>query len=81
MTITKAFAIVTLTLGANVGAFAQTATPYHYGMDLDIDKIVSVEATPSNGGPNSIATLTYRDSHGEEQKLSYIRPDFAANQN
>lgn len=81
MTIRKTFAIVTLTLGASVGAFAQTATPYHYGMDLDIDKVVSVDATPSNSGQNSIATLTYRDSHGKEQKVSYIRPNTAANQN
>ena len=39
MTIRKTFAIVTLTLGANAGVFAQTATSYRYGMDLDIDKV------------------------------------------
>ncbi|RII74375.1 DUF2790 domain-containing protein [Pseudomonas monteilii] len=81
MTIRKTFAILTLTLGANAGVFAQTATPYQYGMDLDIDKVVSVDAAPSSGGQNSIATLTYRDSHGKEQKVSYIRPNTAANQN
>ncbi len=81
MTPSKAFAIATLTLGVSVGAFAQTATQYHYGMDLDIDKVVSVEATPTTSGQNSIATLTYRDSHGKEQKVSYIRPNIAANQN
>ncbi|MBF8722880.1 DUF2790 domain-containing protein [Pseudomonas guariconensis] len=81
MTTSKAFAIATLTLGVSVGAFAQTATQYHYGMDLDIDTVISVEDTPSISGENSVATLTYRDSHGKEQKVSYILPNTAANQN
>lgn len=82
-TLRKAFAITALTFGSSVGAFAQSteATPYHYGMDLDIAQVISVDSK-ATGSYASPATLTYRDSSGQVQKLSYIRPNTnAANQN
>ncbi|MGE7990151.1 DUF2790 domain-containing protein [Pseudomonas sp. NPDC089554] len=80
MTFSKAIAIATFTLGTSVSTFAQTATPYQYGMDLDIDHVISVDAKATTGHA-STATLTYRDSDGQVQKVSYIRPAINANQN
>ncbi|MEA5672826.1 DUF2790 domain-containing protein [Pseudomonas sp. MH2] len=79
----KAFAIATLTLGTTAGAFAQSieATPYHYGMNLDIAQVIAVDAPNSTRSHASAATLTYRDSSGQVQKVSYIHPTTAANQN
>lgn len=77
MTIIKAIAITTLTFGSSVGAFAQTASPYQYGMNLDI----AVEASGHATDHADTATLTYRDSDGKVQKISYLRPATSANQN
>ncbi|BBR54878.1 MULTISPECIES: DUF2790 domain-containing protein [Pseudomonas] len=81
MTFSKALAIATLTFGTSVGAFAQSATPYHYGMNLDIARVIAVDAPANTASYASTATLTYRDSHGKLQKISYLRPTTSANQN
>ncbi|MDF0734228.1 DUF2790 domain-containing protein [Pseudomonas entomophila] len=83
-TLRTLFAIATLTVGTSVTAFAQTteATPYRYGMNLDIAQVIAVDAPAGAKGHASTATLTYRDSSGQVQKVSYIRPNTtAANQN
>ena len=80
MTFSKAIAIATFVLGSSASAFAQTATPYQYGMDLDIAQVIAVDAKATTGHA-STATLTYRDSDGQVQKVSYIRPAINANQN
>ncbi|KIC82221.1 hypothetical protein BIW19_14460 [Pseudomonas putida] len=81
MTIIKAIAITTLTFGSSVGAFAQTASPYQYGMNLDIAQVIAVEASGHATDHADTATLTYRDSDGKVQKISYLRPATSANQN
>ena len=48
------------------------ATPYHYGQDLDIARVVSVEV-PAAGCEIVEATMTYLDSHGETRMVSYLR--------
>lgn len=80
MTLRKAFALTAtaLTLGTSAGAFATEATPYHYGMDLDIAQVVKVDAPTSTQGH---ATLTYRDSNGQLRAVSYVQPAILANQN
>ncbi|MEC4562212.1 DUF2790 domain-containing protein [Pseudomonas inefficax] len=83
MNFSKAIAIATLTFSASasVSAFAQTASPYQYGMHLDIAKVIAVDAPANATGHASTATLTYRDSDGNVQKVSYLRPTTYANQN
>ncbi len=44
MNIIKAITLATLTFGSSVGAFAQTASAYQYGMNLDIAQVIAVEA-------------------------------------
>ena len=83
MTLRKAFAltVTTLALGTSAGSFASGATPYHYGMDLDIAKVISIDAPTSAQGQASTATLTYRDSSGQLRAVSYVQPTVLANQN
>ncbi|MHC6228024.1 DUF2790 domain-containing protein [Pseudomonas sp. X10] len=75
MTIRKLFAITlaTLTLGTSAGAFAQAteATPYRYGMNLDIAQVIAIDA-PTNAQDQVVTTtMTYRDSSGRVQAVSY----------
>lgn len=51
MTIIKAITIATLTFGSSVGAFAQTASPYQYGMDTDIAQVIAVEGSSQSHRP------------------------------
>ncbi|WP_248917981.1 DUF2790 domain-containing protein [Pseudomonas entomophila] len=83
MTLRKAFALTAtaLTLGTSAGAFATEATPYRYGMDLDIAQVVKVEAPASTQGHTGNATLTYRDSNGQLHAVSYSQPTTLSNQN
>lgn len=83
MTLRKAFAVTvtTLALGTSVSSFANETTPYRYGMDLDIAKVISIDAPTSAQGQASTATLTYRDSSGQLRAVSYEQPTILANQN
>jgi len=81
MTLSKAVTIATLTFGVSVGAFAQSATPYHYGMNMDIARVIALDAPGNAASYTSTATLTYRDSDGNLQEISYLRPTTNANQN
>lgn len=81
MNFSKAIAIASLTFGTSAGAFAQTASPYQYGTHLDIAQVIAIDAPANASGHTSTATLTYRDSDGKVQKVSYLRPTTSANQN
>ncbi|MBV4491041.1 DUF2790 domain-containing protein [Pseudomonas oryzicola] len=81
MNFSKAIAIASLTFGASFGAFAQPASPYQYGTHLDIAQVIAIDAPANASGHTSTATLTYRDSDGKVQKVSYLRPTTSANQN
>lgn len=84
MTLSKAFTFATLALVTSTGAFAQSleATPYHYGMALDIAQVIAVEAPATTQGHTATATMTYRDSSGQVRTLSYSQPNTTlANQN
>lgn len=50
-------------------------------MNLDIARVIAVDAPANTASYASTATLTYRDSHGKLQKISYLRPTTSANQN
>ncbi|MNO09239.1 hypothetical protein D3C81_2322810 [compost metagenome] len=50
-------------------------------MHLDIAQVIAVDAPANATGHASTATLTYRDSDGKLQKVSYLRPTTYANQN
>lgn len=64
--------IAGLSLLAQLAAAAPQPTPYHYGDDLDIAKVVSIEVP--NGGCSVVeAKMTYLDSQGETHVMSYLR--------
>lgn len=73
--------VTTLAIGTSAGAFATEATAYRYGMNLDIAQVVTVEAPSATQGHTSTAVLTYRDSNGQLQAVSYSQPTTLANQN
>jgi len=81
MTFNKFLAAATLSLATSAGAFATEATPYHYGMDLDIAQVITVDTPAASQGHASRATLTYRDSSGQLRAVSYSQPTTASNQN
>lgn len=76
-----ALGVTTLAIGTSAGAFATEATPYRYGMSLDIAQVVTVEAPAITQGHTGTAVLTYRDSNGRLQAVSYSQPITPANQN
>ncbi|MCE1118956.1 MULTISPECIES: DUF2790 domain-containing protein [Pseudomonas] len=76
-----ALGATTLAIGTSAGAFATEATAYRYGMNLDIAQVVTVEAPATSQGHTSTAILTYRDSNGQLQAVSYSQPTTLANQN
>ncbi|MBC8649246.1 DUF2790 domain-containing protein [Pseudomonas sp. MTM4] len=64
--------IASLSLFAQLATAAPQATPYHYGDDLDIAKVISVNVP--NGGCSVVeATMTYLDSRGETHVMTYLR--------
>lgn len=76
-----ALGVTTLAIGTSSGAFATEATAYRYGMNLDIAQVVTVETPTVTQGHTSTAILTYRDSNGQLQAVSYSQPNTLANQN
>ncbi|HEK1692035.1 hypothetical protein D3C81_1373820 [compost metagenome] len=86
MTLRTVFALTlaTLALGTSAGTYAQSteATPYHYGMNLDIAEVISLAPSATSQGQASTATMTYRDSTGQVRSIRYYQPDDAqGNQN
>lgn len=58
-------------LGLSSLALADDATSYHYGMPLDIARVIAISA-PS-GCEVGEATLRYQDSQGAIHTLTYLR--------
>lgn len=48
------------------------AVDYHYGLALDIDKVIHITDTSDQVGVVP-ATITYLDSHGRLHKLNYLQ--------
>ncbi len=48
------------------------AVDYHYGMALDIDKVIHITDTSDKVGVVP-ATITYLDSQGQLRKLNYLQ--------
>lgn len=67
--------LATVSLITTFGAFAQNieATPYRYGMNLDIAKVISIEAQPSQYCEVVPAKMTYNNSAGEVLVLTYTQ--------
>ncbi|MFJ3448723.1 DUF2790 domain-containing protein [Pseudomonas sichuanensis] len=76
-----ALGVTTLAISTSGGAFATETSAYRYGMKLDIAQVVTVEAPSAIEGHTSTAILTYRDSNGQLQAVSYSQPTTLANQN
>ena len=62
-----------LALGcATTLAYAETPEHYHYGMRLDIAKVISMDV-PAGGCEVVTARMTYVDSKGETHETTYLR--------
>ncbi|WP_149086777.1 DUF2790 domain-containing protein [Pseudomonas prosekii] len=72
----KKFLFIALSLTASLSAFAQdtsitpAATPYAYGMHLDIAKVINITEAADVCGPVPVQ-MTYKDSHGDTRVLEY----------
>tara|TARA_Y100001938_G_scaffold67468_1_gene93619 strand:+ start:1407 stop:1667 length:261 start_codon:yes stop_codon:yes gene_type:complete len=68
-----AIALTTLSLGASLTSVAHgaQATPYRYGQDLDIAKVIAIEVPSSPQCEVVTAKMTYRNSAGEVHLLDY----------
>jgi len=78
-----AFGIAALTAVFATGAFAQDGSDrsltanlpvetYHYGMDLDVQKIISKTDVSYKSGVVPV-TMIYQDSKGDLHKLQYLQ--------
>jgi hypothetical protein len=78
-----AFAIASLTAAFATGAFAQDGSDrstasnlpvetYHYGMKLDVQKILSKTDVTEERGVVPV-TMVYQDSQGNLHKLQYLQ--------
>lgn len=59
-------------LSLSLGALAAEAPVYHYGMPLDVAKVISIEQ-PNERCEVSLATMTYADSQGQVHAVQYLR--------
>ncbi|MBN3968772.1 DUF2790 domain-containing protein [Pseudomonas gregormendelii] len=72
----KKFLFLALSLTASLSAYAQEAsvapkaTPYVYGMHLDIAKVINITEAADVCGPVPVQ-MTYNDSHGDTRVLEY----------
>jgi len=68
-----ATALTALALSASLTSLAHSAeaTPYRYGQNLDIAKVISIEAPNSPQCEVVTAKMTYRNSAGDVEALSY----------
>ncbi|MDD2056674.1 DUF2790 domain-containing protein [Pseudomonas sp. GD03860] len=63
----------TLGLGA-LSAFAGTGVPvqrYHYGQQLDVQKVLAVHEDNARGCGVTTAQMDYLDSHGQPRSVQY----------
>ncbi|MFF7709255.1 DUF2790 domain-containing protein [Pseudomonas sp. NPDC007930] len=76
-----AFAIAALTAVFATGAYAADGASrslanipteqYHYGMNLDVQRIISKTDVSNKTGTVPV-TMVYEDSHGQVHKLQYL---------
>lgn len=72
----KKILFLTLSLTASLSAYAQPpaaapqATPYVYGMHLDIANVIDITQAADICGPVPVQ-MTYKDSHGDTRILEY----------
>ncbi|MBP3061007.1 Protein of unknown function [Ectopseudomonas chengduensis] len=66
-------ALTAIALSASLTTLAHSAeaTPYHYGQNLDIAKVISIDVPNSAQCEVVTAQMTYRNSTGEVETLSY----------
>jgi hypothetical protein len=69
-TLSALFAIPALLLSFT--AFADDAAVYHYGMPLDVAKVLSI-SQPNQRCEVSQATMVYLDSQGQQHTIKYLR--------
>lgn len=70
-----ACALAAITLGSipAQAAGASTAERYHYGMRLDVQKIVSLHEASSQLCQVVDARMDYLDSQGQRRSLAYLK--------
>ena len=68
-----ATALTALALSASLTTLAHSAeaTPYRYGQNLDIAKVISIDVPNSAQCEVVTAKMTYRNSAGEVEVLDY----------
>jgi hypothetical protein len=68
-----AVALAAVSLSASLGTFAQNTAPnpYRFGMHLDFATVISIDVPTSPQCEAVTAKMTYRDSAGEVQALTY----------
>lgn len=72
----KKILFLALSLTASLSAYAQQAsaapeaTPYVYGVHLDIAKVINITEAADVCGPVPVQ-MTYKDSHGDTRVLEY----------
>ncbi|MDH1262736.1 DUF2790 domain-containing protein [Pseudomonas sp. GD03944] len=70
-----ATSLAALALAGSMGAFAQNTdsatTTYRYGMNLDISKVISIEEPSSATCEVVESTMTYLNSAGEVNAVTY----------
>ncbi|QNH04732.1 DUF2790 domain-containing protein [Pseudomonas sp. B11D7D] len=77
-----ALAVLSLSASLTTLAHSAEATPYRYGQNLDIAKVISIDVP--NGPQCEVVTakMTYRNSAGDVEVLGYEQLSSAcANQN
>ncbi|MBZ9666583.1 DUF2790 domain-containing protein [Pseudomonas sp. LMG 31766] len=65
--------LTAIALSASLTSLAHSAeaTPYRYGQNLDIAKVISIDVPNSPQCEVVTATMTYRNSAGDVEVLSY----------
>lgn len=79
----KSKALFLTVMLASTGAFAAEAsagndvqaTPYTYGMDLDVAEVIAIKEAPHGRCELVPTKMTYRDSRGQVQTVSYTKLD------
>ncbi len=79
----KSQALLLTVMLASTGAFAADAsaaddvqaTPYTYGMDLDVAEVLAVREAPHARCELVPTEMTYRDSQGQVKSISYTKLD------
>ncbi|KKJ00786.1 hypothetical protein PROH_05910 [Prochlorothrix hollandica PCC 9006 = CALU 1027] len=68
-----ATALTAIALSASLTSLAHSAeaTPYRYGQNLDIAKVISIDAPNSPQCEVVTATMTYRNSAGDVEVLDF----------